>query len=78
MLGVCRGQKVLDSLELELNTVVSYYMGARHQMESSGEAARVLNPWDVSLFRLFVYLFTYFLDKVSLCSPGCLGTCSVE
>jgi hypothetical protein len=33
------------------------------------------------LFYLFIYLFIYFLvfrDRVSLCSPGCPGTHSVD
>jgi hypothetical protein len=67
-LCACRGQqRPSNSLELELQMVVSHHM-------DTGNQTRVLckSSW---CFVLFCFVFQ---DRVSLCSPGCPGTHFVD
>jgi hypothetical protein len=85
VLGACEDQRrALAPLELELHIVASLYMGVGFEHGSSERVTSGLNHQATFLALhcfLFVCLFVcvfVFRHKVSLCSPGCPGTCSVD
>ena len=68
--GSCGGPKrTLDSLELEFQVVVSYHVGAGNQTQIFYKKSSKCS------FVLFCFCF---FEAGLLCSPGCLGTFSVD
>jgi hypothetical protein len=78
--SILEGQKrVLGPLELESSMVVNHHVGTRNGTLSSKRETYAHNHVAISPTYLFVCLFLFvFGDRVSLCSPGCPGTHSVD
>ena len=71
--GACWQNRTSTTLNLKLQVVESLLPRSSVKFWSSIKA-----PSWVFLFCFIVYCFLFFWDRVSLCSPGCPGTHSVD
>jgi hypothetical protein len=78
MPGSCiiRGKKrALNPTGLGLQTIVSHHTVAGNQIPVIRKSCQCSEPPHLSGLVLFDFCFVFvFLDRVSLCSPGCPGT----